>query len=133
MLTGSMHWACGIADMFRSNFGSKVFAQHSAAIGPAPCPSQKKKPNGWPLVHPPYHHIIVIYVPWFIHHAVSMYLSYFILDEIYVWRCLECFGFLSVQMEHIYYYYMTHTHRYIYIYIHIYTHIINGVAMQHPR
>ncbi len=29
-------FACGMADMFRSNFGSKVLAQHSAAIGPTP-------------------------------------------------------------------------------------------------
>lgn len=35
-LTPFLPSACGMADMFRSNFGSKVLAQHSAAIGPTP-------------------------------------------------------------------------------------------------
>ena len=72
-----VEWACGIADMFRSNFGSKVLAQHSAAMGPAPCPASQKNPTAGLC---------------FIHHSILIASMSHGLSAIFIYICLSMFG-----------------------------------------
>jgi hypothetical protein len=63
--------------MFRSNFGSKVLAQHSAAMGPAPCPASQKNPTAGLC---------------FIHHSILIASMSHGLSAIFIYICLSMFG-----------------------------------------